>query len=546
MSGRYNVYRGHRSYGRPNEYRERVDRGDQRYDSGGYYERNRGGMRRQGDYDRHPKYRRGGRGGGGPYPGEKRRFDDSRKYSPSSKRKSSSTRDSSPKKEKEEVVVEEIPDDEVEVPDSLMDAVETLRMRKEVERNAADEDMEKLIVFCFTGKGYQCKTCGLLLTKKTAFASHLTGKSHVMNVIEARTAKAYNEIRDLLDIDLSPDDWFEKNEKARAIIMKQSKAHMRIEREKKRMEEVNYNKMPANFFGFNMELRKSIRKKEDKVLITSVVESTMEVNDFVGERYFGCEFVRPVTGFHCRLCSLNIRDPQAVLPHVDSRQHRDNYATYVRKNPDYEKTQTKDNVDVLALMGEHDPNSLVLAESDHIDDNTFFLSSVTHEFVRIPEVMNPELKREQERQKEKEEREAEKEREKEKEKKKKESEDEEKDADEEKDDEEKEDEEKDGDEEKEGKDEEEKMEEDAEGEKDESETEKSEAEKDKEEVQDSDGKDKDEESKSDEVNEEEATEAEAGKEEAEASKGEADSSKGEADKEEEEAMEVPDDTPDEK
>ena len=61
----------------------------------------------------------------------------------------------------------DIPDDEVEIPDSIMDSVETLRQRKDVVRNVADEDVEKLSVFCFTGKGYQCKTCGFILNKET-------------------------------------------------------------------------------------------------------------------------------------------------------------------------------------------------------------------------------------------------------------------------------------------------------------------------------------------------------------------------------------------
>lgn len=108
-----------------------------------------------------------------------------------------------------------------------------------------------------------------------------------MNVIEARTAKKYQEIRDILEIDLTPDDWFEQNETARAIIMKQSKLHMKTQREIKLREEANFNKTPSNFFNFNMELRKSVTKNEEKVVMTSLVESTVEVKDFVGEKFFG-------------------------------------------------------------------------------------------------------------------------------------------------------------------------------------------------------------------------------------------------------------------
>jgi len=340
------------------------------------------------------------RRGGGPRVGDKRRNDIGRKFSPAAKKKTTSK--DIPKKEKEdkeEVKIEEIPDipdDEVVVPDSLMDAVEGLRQRKEIERNAADEDVQKLVVFCFTGKGYQCKSCGLLLTKEPSFVSHLNGKTHVMNVVEARTAKKYQDVRDILDIDLTPDDWFEKNETAHAIIMKQSKLHMKTQREIKAKEEANYNKMPSNFFNFNMELRKSVIKKEEKVVITSLVESTVEVTDFTGERFFGCEFVRAVTGFHCRLCSINIREAKGVIPHIDSKQHKNNYAAYVKKNSDYEKSQKEQSQELFDVMNEHEGKSIVLAESTDVT-KSHFLSVLDDELVRIPTVMNPELKKQKEK-----------------------------------------------------------------------------------------------------------------------------------------------------
>merc|ERR1712176_1557646 len=130
--------------------------------------------------------------------------------------------------------------------------------------------------------------------------------------------------------------------------------HMRAEREAKAKAEANYNKTPLNFFGFNMELRKSVAKKEDKVVITSLVESNVAVKDFTGEKFFGCEFVRAVTGFHCRLCSINIREAKGVIPHIDSKLHKTNYASYTRKNPEYEKTQKEQNQDLFEIMSQHD------------------------------------------------------------------------------------------------------------------------------------------------------------------------------------------------
>lgn len=377
----------------PNFNRDRADRSDRRYDDF-YADRDRragppGPNRSAGGRYNSNKPWNNRRGGGPPRVGDKRRGDANPKFAPSEKK----GRDSSKKDEKEEAkLIEEevpdIPDDEVVVPDSLMDSVEILRQRKEIERNAADEDIQKLCVFCFTGKGYYCKTCGILLTKESSFISHLNGKNHVMNVIAARTEK-YQEVRDILDIDLSSDDWFEQNEKARSIIMKQSKMHMKAEREAKAKEEANYNITPSNFFGFNMELRKSVAKKDDKVVISSLVESTVEVSDFTGERFFGCEFVRAVTGFHCRLCSINIREAKGVIPHIDSRQHKNNYSAYVKRNSDYEKLQKEQSEDLFNVMTEHDGKNVVLAESANVGDS-HFLSVLDKELVRIPTVMNPE------------------------------------------------------------------------------------------------------------------------------------------------------------
>jgi len=404
--GFVNNYRGNNF--NPN-FRDRADRSDRRYDDF-YADRNRGppgGQNRTGGRYNSNKPWNNRRGGGPPRVGDKRRNDmGHNKYTPSKKKGRDSP--SKDKEDKDETkVIEEIPDipdEEVVVPDSLMDSVETLRMRSEIERNAADEDVQKLVVFCFTGKGYQCRSCGLLLTKESSFVSHLTGKSHVMNVIDARTAKKYQEVRDILDIDLTPDDWFEKNDAARAIIMKQSKMHMKAEREQKAKAEANFNKTPSNFFDFNMELRKSVIKKEEKVVITSLVESTVEVSDFTGERFFGCEFVRAVTGFHCRLCSINIREAKGVLPHIDSRQHKNNYSAYIKRNPEYEKSQKEQSQELFDVMSQHDAASIVLAESTNVE-KSHFLKELDHELVRIPTIMNPELKKKEKEEKEKKEKE---------------------------------------------------------------------------------------------------------------------------------------------
>merc|ERR1719354_1510751 len=188
--------------------------------------------------------------------------------------------------------------------------------------------------------------------------------------------------------------------------MKQSKMHMKAEREQKAKAEANFNKTPSNFFDFNMELRKSVIKKEEKVVITSLVESTVEVSDFTGERFFGCEFVRAVTGFHCRLCSINIREAKGVIPHIDSRQHKNNYSAYIKRNSDYESSQKEQSQDLYDVMSEHEGKSIVLAESTDVG-KSHFLATLDKNLVRIPTVMNPELKKKEKDDKEENEEESE-------------------------------------------------------------------------------------------------------------------------------------------
>lgn len=347
--------------------------------------------------------RRGGANNVGARPGDKRKQNNqggsfnnnkqSRRQHQNLTKKKEVAKDP-PKKvveEKEEEEEIDIPDNVVVVPEALMESVEKLRNREEIKRNVADEDVDKLKVFCFTGKQYQCKTCGLLLRKDSVFAGHLMNKNHVMKVIDARTAKTYQDVRDILDIDLTPDDWFEKSSVARAIIIKQSKVHMKAERDAKAKAEADYNKTPSNFFNFNMELRKSVVKSEDEVVITSLVESNVRVKKFTEDKFFGCEFVRAVTGFHCRLCSINIREAKGVIPHIESKLHKTNYSIYVTKNPVYEKTQKEQNQDLFDIMSQHDGKSIVLAESANVEGSQF-LSLLDSELVRIESVMNPQLK----------------------------------------------------------------------------------------------------------------------------------------------------------
>jgi len=321
-------------------------------------------------------------------PREERRSSSTTKSSHKSKE---SKKDDPPKAKKEQTP--DIPDDQVEIPDQLMDNVEKLRQRKDVERNVADEDIDKLVVFCYNGKGYDCLTCGYMLLKDSAFKNHLMSKSHVMNVIDARSDKKYQPTRDLLDIDITDDGWFEKSEMAKKMLMKQAKVMMKVDIDKKKRELENYNKDPSNFFAINMASKKCATMTGDVVRITSVVESTIDVKEFSKNRFFGCEFVKSVASFQCRLCDMKIHNASEVLPHIDSRVHRNKYQMHLRRMPEYEKKQKEQNKDLEVILQEHEGQAVLLSETNtktqQDDQGKTLLEEIDTILVRVPEILNP-------------------------------------------------------------------------------------------------------------------------------------------------------------
>ena len=74
-------------------------------------------------------------------------------------------------------------------------------------------------------------------------------------------------------------------------------------------------------------LKKNVDKYIGKgFIICSSKRNLVMVNAWnMGKLPLGCEFVKAVTGFQCRLCNIHIRDASGVIPHVDGRVHRNNY-----------------------------------------------------------------------------------------------------------------------------------------------------------------------------------------------------------------------------
>merc|ERR1712013_332424 len=72
---------------------------------------------------------------------------------------------------------------------------------------------------------------------------------------------------------------------------------------------------------------------------------------------------------------------------------------YIKRNADYEASQKEQSQDLFDVMSEHEGQSIVLAESTDVA-NSHFLSLLDENLVRIPTVMNPELKKKEQEEKE--------------------------------------------------------------------------------------------------------------------------------------------------
>merc|ERR1719427_524721 len=157
---------------------------------------------------------------------------------------------------------------------------------------------------------------------------------------------------------------------------------------KEKREKENYDKTPGNFFEIKMETRKTANKTGDSVTITSVNESLIEIKEFSKDRFFGCEFVKAVTGFQCRLCNLHLKDAAAVIPHVDGRVHRNNYQVHLKKNKDYEKVQTEQNKELIEVLTQYEDTDVLLFETTKAKEMKF-LAKLDENIVRDEKLLNP-------------------------------------------------------------------------------------------------------------------------------------------------------------
>lgn len=203
-----------------------------------------------------------------------------------------------------------------------------------------------------------------------------------MKVIDARTAKKYQDVRSILDIDLSSDDWFAESDLAQSILKIQAKEDLKVQKLKEMKELREFNSTPSNFYEYGVHSRNIVRKENDDVVLSTIIESNIKIKNFNDNRHFGCEFIRPVKGFFCRLCSLTIAEEKQVLAHIGSKIHKKKYSYYLAKNKDFEEKLKKGNKDILEALAEHG-NSIIITESKNAEKSVY-LCKLDEKSVHVP------------------------------------------------------------------------------------------------------------------------------------------------------------------
>ncbi|XP_032221659.2 glutamic acid-rich protein isoform X2 [Nematostella vectensis] len=114
---------------------------------------------------------------------------------------------------------------------------------------------------------------------------------------------------------------------------------------------------------YSCETRKSAVKMGDVVSISSITQAQVSIAGFAnGENTQGCEFVKAVSGFNCRLCKTFIMNGADVMKHVKARKHQKNYRQYVIDHPSYEANQIKRNKELSDMLGQSEGQEMLLYE----------------------------------------------------------------------------------------------------------------------------------------------------------------------------------------
>lgn len=225
--------------------------------------------------------------------------------------------------------------DEKETSEKTQEA-ETASVQADSEQREADkppnvinflgQDVEELMTSLYNSakKKYVCKDCKIICIKETSFRQHLVGKRHSKTILENQGKE------------LNLDEWKkfqeekqgnvpERVEKPAPVEEKQSESGVETDTTSQSMPPPSpppsQSDEECDFVKYTCDTRKTAVKNEDLITISSITEARVRISGFTtGRNMFGCEFVKAVAGFNCRLCKSFIRYGNDVTSHIRGKK----------------------------------------------------------------------------------------------------------------------------------------------------------------------------------------------------------------------------------
>lgn len=231
--------------------------------------------------------------------------------------------------------------------------------------NFIGEDVDSLMISLYDRKRnkYICQECKIICNLPMSFHKHLLGKRHARTVLESQgkefeETKFRNFSQGITPIDKSGTE-------------EETTANESDDREKASGGEVPSPSavhtpgfdLNLDFVKYTCNTRKTAMKEGDIITISSVTQSRVQIEGFTsGRNMLGCEFVKAVSGFNCRLCKAFIRCGNDVITHIKGKKHQKNYQTYVQEHPQYEEHQLARNKELEQVLEPKEGEEVVLYE----------------------------------------------------------------------------------------------------------------------------------------------------------------------------------------
>ncbi|XP_078349676.1 uncharacterized protein LOC144634553 isoform X2 [Oculina patagonica] len=226
--------------------------------------------------------------------------------------------------------------------------------------NFLGEDVDSLMISLFDRKRskYICQECKIICNLPMSFHKHLLGKRHARTVLENQ-GKEFDA------------DEFKSFSQGGAPAEKSETEGVATGTESDERENISDQQLssPADdetnldFVKYTCDTRKTAMKEGNIITISSVTQSRVRIDGFTsGRDMLGCEFVKAVSGFNCRLCKAFIRCGNDVISHIKGKKHQKNYQTYVQEHPQYEEHQLARNKELEAVLEPKEGEEVVLYE----------------------------------------------------------------------------------------------------------------------------------------------------------------------------------------